>query len=496
MMMNGYGKSDEPIVPQKATNKANAQTASAAESPEGRGSVKGKPREQTSTRAQDRSRLQHALKRIRKAIGRDRSMQLTGLWHHVYDAGRLREAYHGINPSGAPGIDGQTWEQYGENLEENLKRLSDSLRTGKYRARPVRRQYIPKADGRQRPIGVPALEDKIVQRAATEVLNEVYEREFKGFSYGFRPGRSQHRALDALYMGLMRKRVNWIVDADIRGFFDTIDHQWMLKFVAHRIGDKRVLRHIAKWLKAGVVEEEKLTRSEEGTPQGGSISPLLSNIYLHYVLDLWVGQWRKRSARGEVIIVRYADDFVMGFEHKEEAERFLKELKERLTKFNLNLHPEKTRLIEFGRNAARQRKARGEGKPETFNFLGFTHICDKTRKRGRFIVLRQTMRKRMQAKLLEIKEELRLRMHESVPATGRWLKAVVGGYYRYHAVPRNLPAMMSFYRQIGRLWAAALRRRSHKAKLDWRRMHTIINRWIPSPHITHPYPEHRFGVTT
>lgn len=495
-MMNGYGKSDEPIVPGKATNKADAQTACAAEAPEGRGSVKGKPCEQTGPRAQNRNRLQHALKRIREAIVRDRGMRLTSLWHHVYDAGRLREAYHGINPDGAPGVDGQTWEEYGRNLEENLKRLSESLRTGKYRARPVRRQYIPKADGRQRPIGVPVLEDKIVQRAATEVLNEVYEREFKGFSYGFRPRRSQHGALDALYMGLMRKRVSWIVDADIRGFFDTIDHQWMLKFIAHRIGDKRVLRHIARWLKAGVMEEEKLTRSEEGTPQGGSISPLLSNIYLHYVLDLWVEQWRKRSARGEVIIVRYADDFVMGFQHREDAERFLTELKERLTRFSLSLHPEKTRLIEFGRNAAEQRKARGEGKPETFNFLGFTHICDKTRKRGKFIVLRQTMRKRMQAKLLEIKEELRGRMHESVPATGRWLKAVVGGYYRYHAVPRNLPAMMSFYRQIGRLWAATLRRRSHKAKLDWRRMYTIINRWIPSPHITHPYPEHRFGVTT
>jgi len=399
-MMNGNGKSDEPIVPRKAANKADMHNAHAAEPPEGRGSVKGKPCGHTSTRAQDRIRLQHALKRIRKAIVRDRSIQLTGLWHHVYDPGR------------------------------------------------------------------------------------------------FRPGRSEHRALDALYMGLMRKRVNWIVDADIRGFFDTIDRQWTMKFIAHRIGDKRVLRHIAKWLKAGVMEEEKLTRSEEGTPQGGSISPLLSNIYLHYVLDLRVEQWRKRTARGEVIIVRYADDFVMGFQHKEDAERFLKELRERLAKFNLKLHPKKTRLIEFGRNAARQRRARGEGKPETFNFLGFTHFCDKTRKRGRFIVLRQTMRKRMQAKLLEIKEEHRMRMNESVPATGRWLRAVAGGYYRYHAVPRNLPAMMSFYRQIGRQWAASLSRRSHKAKLDWRRMHTIIKRWIPSPHITHPYPEHRFGVTT
>jgi RNA-directed DNA polymerase len=492
-MMNGDGKSDQPIVPQKPPNKAQARGAEAAE---GRGWAKGKPQEQTNPRAQDRNRLQQALERIRQAIKKDKKRQLTSLWHHVYDPGRLREAYRGLNPRSAPGVDGQTWKEYGEKLEENLRRLSQALRKGTYRAKPVRRHYIPKADGRQRAIGIPTLEDKIVQRAATEVLNEVYEREFKGFSYGFRPGRSQHRALDALYMGLMRKRVNWVLDTDIRGYFDSIDHKWLLKFVEHRIKDKRLLRHLAKWLKAGVMEEGRFTQSEEGTPQGGSISPLLSNIYLHYVLDLWVEQWRKCQAQGDLIIVRYADDFVMGFEHKIEAERFLEELQERFAKFNLNLHPEKTRLIEFGRQAAAQRKARGEAKPETFSFLGFMHACDKTRKSGRFIVLRQTMRKRMQAKLRDIKEGLRTRMHETIPETGKWLRAVVTGYYRYHGVPRNLPAMMSFYRQIGRLWAAALGRRSHKANLSWRRMWTLINRWIPAPHITHPYPEHRFGVTT
>jgi len=495
-MKNDQGKSDKPVVPEKPANKADAQTASVAEAVEERGLAKGNPQEQTRRRAQDRIRLQHELERIRKAIRRDPQMKLTNLWPHVYDVARLREAYYGLNPKSAPGVDGLWWYDYGKELEGNLEGLSERLRTGKYHAKPVKRHYIPKADGRQRPIGIPALEDKIVQRAASEVLNGVYEREFKGFSYGFRPGRSQHRALDALYIGLMRKRVGWVLDADIRGFFDAIDHQWLLKFVAHRINDKRLLRHLAKWLKAGVLEEGTLTRNEEGTPQGGSISPLLSNIYLHYVLDLWVEQWRKRHAHGDVIIVRFADDFVMGFQNKTEAEQFLEELRERLAKFNLALHPEKTRLIEFGRYAAANRKARGEGRPETFDFLGFTHTCDRTYKGKRFIVLRQTISKRMRAKLKEIKEDLRKRMHKPVPEVGKWLRSVVNGYYRYHAVPRNLPAMKSFYREIGLQWHAALCRRSHKATVDWKRMYKIINRWIPAPHVTHPYPEQRFGVIT
>ena len=494
-MKHSHRKSDRPIVPKKPSNKVDAG-ASAAERVEGRGLAKGNPQEQNSSRAQHRSELTHALERIRKAVKRDKKKQLTSLWHHVYDVRRLREAYYGLNPKSAPGIDGQHWQEYGERLEENLQRLSEELRTSRYRAAAVRRHYIEKADGRMRPIGIPTLEDKIVQRATTEVLNAVYEGEFKGFSYGFRPARSQHRALDALYIAMMKKRVNWVLDADIKAFFDTIDHQWMAKFIEHRISDRRILRHIAKWLKAGVMEEGKLMQSEEGTPQGGSISPLLSNIYLHYVLDLWVEQWRKRHARGDVVIVRYADDFVMGFQSKAEAERFLRELRERFTQFNLNLHPEKTRLVEFGRHAASERSRRGESKPETFNFLGFTHICDVTRKNKRFIVLRQTNSKRMGAKLKEIKEALRKRMHAAIPETGRWLRAVVQGYYQYHAVPRNLPAMVSFYRRTGQLWAAALNRRSHKAAIGWERMYKIINRWLPTPYITHPYPEHRFGVTT
>ena len=446
-MTHGSGKSDRPIVPEKLPNKAEAV--------EGRGLAKGNPQEQNSSRTQSRIGLTHALERIRRAAKKDKKMQFTNLWHPVYDVNRLREAYYGLNPRSAPGI-----------------------------------------DGRMRPIGIPTLEDKILQRATTEVLNAVYEVEFKGYSYGFRPGRNQHKALDALYIALMKKRVNWVLDADIQAFFDTIDHEWLLKFIGHRIGDGRLLRQIARWLKAGVMEEGKLTRSEEGTPQGGSISPLLSNIYLHYVLDLWVEQWRKRQAHGDVIIVRYADDFVMGYQHKAEATQFLTELRGRFIKFNLSLHPEKTRLIEFGRPAAVERKRRGEGKPETFGFLGFTPICDVTRARGKYIVLRQTIRKRMGAKLREIKEELRDRLNDPIPRTGKWLRAVVGGYYRYHAVPRNLPAMLSFYRRVCQLWQAALNRRSHKAATGWKQMYKIINRWLPSPKVMHPYPEHRFGVTT
>jgi RNA-directed DNA polymerase len=494
-MKHDPGKSDRPVVPQKPSNKAGAPKASAAEVVEGRGLAEGNPQEQNSSRAQHRTRLNHALERIRTAIERDRKMRLSSLWHHVCDVNRLRAAYCELNPRSAPGIDGQRWQEYGSQLEENLQTLSEKLRRGCYRAKAVRRHYIPKADGRQRPIGIPTLEDKIVQRATVEVLNVVYEREFKGFSYGFRPGRRPHDALDALYLGIMKKRVHWVLDADIQGYFDSIDHRWLMKFLEHRISDRRLLRQISQWLKAGVMEEGKLMNSEEGTPQGGSISPLLSNIYLHYVLDLWVNQWRKRNAHGEVVIVRYADDFVLGFQHKAEAEQFLAELRERFAKFHLCLHPEKTRLMEFGRYAAATRRARGDSKPETFNFLGFTHICDVTLKSGKFIVLRQTMAVRMRAKLAEIKTELRKRMHESVEGLGKWLRAVVNGYYRYHAVPRNLPTMIRFYRAVGRLWHAALERRSQKATLGWSRMFTLINRWLPAPRVLHPYPEHRCDVT-
>ena len=351
------------------------------------GKSRTQPRDRTYVETED---LQSALERIRQVACRDKELRFTSLWHHVTNIDRLRQAYFGLKRNAAPGVDGLTWQQYGESLEENLQDLSARLKRGAYRAKPVRRAYIPKADGRQRPLGVTALEDKIVQRSTVQVLNAIYETDFLGFSYGFRPGRSPHHALDALYVGIMRKRVNWVLDADVCGFFDAIDHKWLLKFIEHRIADPRVISHLKKWLKAGIVEDGKRTEIESGTPQGGSVSPVLANVYLHYVFDLWADQWRRRHARGDVIIVRFADDFTVGFEFREDAERFLADLRDRFHTFHLELHPDKTRLIEFGRYAARDRKRRGEGKPESFDFLGFTHTCDRTRN-GRFIVLRQTI---------------------------------------------------------------------------------------------------------
>ena len=362
------------------------------------GKSRTQPRDRTYVETED---LQSALERIRQVACRDKELRFTSLWHHVTNIDRLRQAYFGLKRNAAPGVDGLTWQQYGESLEENLQDLSARLKRGAYRAKPVRRAYIPKADGRQRPLGVTALEDKIVQRSTVQVLNAIYETDFLGFSYGFRPGRSPHHALDALYVGIMRKRVNWVLDADVCGFFDAIDHKWLLKFIEHRIADPRVIRHLKKWLKAGIVEDGKRTEIESGTPQGGSVSPVLANVYLQYVFDLWADQWRRRHARGDVIIVRFADDFTVGFEFREDAERFLADLRDRFHTFHLELHPDKTRLIEFGRYAARDRKRRGEGKPESFDFLGFTHTCDRTRN-GRFIVLRQTMRKRMCARSLAL----------------------------------------------------------------------------------------------
>jgi RNA-directed DNA polymerase len=356
--------------------------------------------------------------------------------------------------------------------------------------------YIPKADGRQRPLGVTALEDKIVQRAAVEVLNAIYETDFLGFSYGFRPGRSQHQALDALYTGLLTRKVNWVLDLDIRGFFDTLSHEWLVKFIEHRIADRRVVRLIQKWLNAGVLEDGKRTRVEEGTPQGGSASPLLANVYLHYVFDLWVQAWRRKQAHGDLIVVRFADDIVLGFQEKSDADQFRAELTERMRKFNLELHPEKTRLLEFGPFAIDQRQWRGEGKPETFNFLGFTHICIKKRSSGRFTVLRQTIRKKMQAKLNEVKAELQRRMHEPVPEQGKRLQAVVRGHIRYYGVPGNQPALAIFRFRVGWLWHRSLSRRSQNGRVLWERMRRLITRWLPSPSVCHPYPLRRMGVIT
>ena len=423
-------------------------------------------------------------------------MRFTALLHHVYDLDTLRSAYLSLKRNAAPGVDGETWRHYGETLEANLQDLSERLKRGAYRAKPVRRAYIAKSDGRQRPLGVPVLEDKIVQRATVEVLNAIYEIDFVGFSYGFRPGRSQHQALDALYTALLTRKVNWVLEVDIRGFFDAIDHGWLVKFLEHRIADRRLVRLIQKWLNAGVLEDGKRIRAEEGTPQGGSISPLLANIYLHYVFDLWVQAWRRKQACGEVIVVRFADDIVLGFQYPSDAERLRQELAERLGKFGLELHPDKTRLLEFGPFAAENRKRRGDGKPETFDFLGFTHICGRKRSNGRFTVQRQTVRKRLQAKLSEVKAELRRRMHESIPEVGQWLSSVVRGHFLYYGVPTNFHALSRFRFQVAWLWHRVLSRRSQRGRVTWVRMQRLIARWLPPVRICHPYPLRRFGVIT
>src|ERR1700726_3723728 len=492
-MTNGPGKSDSPVVPGKSPNKAGQP---AAEGMEGRGLAKGNLPQQNASRIQSRNNAPSALERVRQAAKKDRKLRFTVLLHHIDNPETLQMAYFSLKKEAAPGGDGETWRHYGEQLEVNLQDLSERLKRGAYRAKPVRRVFIPKADGRQRPLGVPALEDKIVQRAAVEVLNAIYETDFLGFSYGFRPGRSQHQALDALYTGLLTRKVNWVLDLDIKGFFDGISHEWLVKFVEHRIADRRVVRLIQKWLRAGVLEDGKRMRVEEGTPQGGSASPLMVNIYLHYVLDLWVQAWRQKRAHGDVIVVRFADDLVVGFRDKADADQFRAELTERMRKFNLELHPEKTRLLEFGPYAIDQREWRGEGKPETFNFLGFTHICVKKRSTGRFTVLRQTIRKRLQAKLNEVKAELQRRMHDPIPEQGKWLQAVVRGHLRYYGVPINTPALRLFRFQVGGLWRRALMRRSQNGHILWDRMRRLIARWLPPPTVCHPYPLRRMGVIT
>jgi group II intron reverse transcriptase/maturase len=377
----------------------------------------------------------------------------------------------------------------------NLQNLHERLRRGAYRAKPSRRVYIPKADGRQRPLGIASLEDKLVQRAVVEVMNAIYEVDFLGFSYGFRPNRSQHDALDALAYGIQTKKVNWVLDADIRGFFDALKHEWLMKFLGHRVADKRLLRLIQKWLAAGVLEHGSWTASEQGSPQGATVSPLLANIYLHYVFDLWVHQWRKRHATGNVIVVRYADDFVVGFQKWEDAQRFYADLSARVQKFGLELHPEKTRVIEFGRFADQRRREVGKGRPETFKFLGFTHICGKSKTNG-FLLLRHTIPERMTAKLAEVKAELQTRRHHSIPEQGKWLGSVLRGYYAYHAVPTNVHALQAFLTQVERHWLKALRRRGQRDRTNWARMRILSKRWLPTPKILHPWPTPRFDART
>src|ERR671918_1657991 len=489
--MDVCGESDGLIVPTKRANKVGAY-ALAAESAEGRRPAKGNAPQAHLRRTQSRECKSQGLWRIREAARRDRRTRFTALLHHITPA-LLRASYWELNRLAVPGIDGETWAEYGKHLVVRIEDLHERVQRGTYRAKPSRRAWIPKSSG-QRPLGIAALEDKIVQQAVRRGLEEIFEVEFVGLSYGFRPGRSAHNALDALWVGLMERRINWVLDCDIRGFFDAINHEWLMKFIGHRVGDRRVLRLIRKWLRAGVSEEGQWSKTVVGTPQGSVISPFLANVYLHYVLDLWVTHWRKHHAQGDVIVVRYADDFVMGFQHRLEAERCLQELKQRLGKFGLELHPEKTRLIEFGRFAAERRSKAGLGKPETFSFLGFTHYCGKTRK-GAFTIKRQSMAKRMRAKLLEIKAQLKRHMHSTVTEMGMWLRSVVRGWLNYHAVPGNSLSLGRFRNEVGRLWFGVLRRRSQKFRRRcWQYMARLIRYWLPPARILHPYPNERLVV--
>ena len=455
--------------------------------------TKGNPGQSPAGRTQSRAEASSGLDRIRQAARRDRHIRFTNLMHHV-TVDLLREAYFALKRNAVPGLDNVTWVAYGQDMEARLPDLHDRVQSGRYRAQPSKRSWILKPDGRQRPLGIACLEDKIVQQAVVWVLNEIYEQDFLGFSYGFRPGRSPHRALDAVWVGILRRKVNWVLDVDIRSFFDTIDHGWLMKLLEVRVADRRVLRLIAKWLRAGVSEDGQWSKTDVGTPQGAVISPLLANVYLHYVFDQWVAQWRRRPGCGDVIVVRYADDVVMGFQHRHEAERFLEELRVRMLEYGLELHPGKTRLIEFGRFAATNRSQRGEDKPKTFEFLGFTHICAKRRSDGGFTVLRKTIGRRLRRKAKEVREALMRHRHQPVPDQGRWLRSVVQGFFNYHAVPGNRDALNTFRTLVNCAWLRALRRRSQKGqKLTWDRMKRLIATWIPTAKVLHPYPNQRLA---
>jgi RNA-directed DNA polymerase len=488
--MHDPEKSDRAVVPMNQPNKGES---SLAEVGEGRARTKENIVPSNTSPTQSGERVSQGLSGVRQAAKGRKQERFTALLHHA-SVGLLRDSFYALKRQAAPGVDGVTWKEYETGLEDRIVDLHSRVHRGAYQAQPSRRVYIPKADGRQRPLGIAALEDKIVQQAVVTILDQIHEVDFKGFSYGFRPGRNPHQALDALAVGIQRKRVNWVLDADIRGFFDNLSHEWAIKFVEHRVADRRILRLIQKWLKAGVSEDGQWSETKVGTPQGAVVSPLLANVYLHYVFDLWVEAWRKKAAQGDVIVVRYADDLVAGFESRAEAERFLEAFRERLAKFGLELHAEKTRLIEFGQYAERNRKRREEAKPETFTFLGFTHYCGKRRSDGSFIVWRKTAKKRLVAKLRAIKAELVRRKHEPSAQVGEWLKKVVHGYYQYHAVPGNLSQLNIFRHRVCRLWRAVLIRRSQRAEMNWQRLNRLLERWIPPPRVLHPYPQVRFAV--
>lgn len=491
LMMHEFRESDSPIVPKKQPNKTVLQRT-VAEAAEERGLAKRNANKDSKVRTQSRVALPESLLRIRQT-SKEKGDKFNALFHHVYSAETLKVAFFSLKRKSSAGVDQVTWHEYKEHLDANLDDLSHRLKLGTYRPEPVNRRYIPKSDGRLRPIGIPVLEDKIVQKAAVLVLNQVYEEIFKNFSYGFRPGRSQHDALDAVAVGLEKRKINWILDCDIQGFFDHLSHQWLLRFIGHRVSDKRIIRLIKDWLKAGILDEGNYHSTEEGTPQGGSISPLLANIYLHYVLDLWVTRQRKHDTKGQVIVVRYADDFIIGFQYNRDAKRFWQLLSSRLNQFGLSLNETKTRLVHFGKYATRDRAKKGMGRPETFEFLGFTHICS-TSPIGRFMVIRQTNAKRMRRKLKEIKQQLRYRLHDKIRDVGKWLKSVLTGHYRYYGVPYNFVKMRAFYNELIKLWHKQLKRRSQRTKVTWARMRRIKDQYLPYPKIYHTFPSKRLVV--
>ncbi len=484
-MMDGTQKSDGTVIPEKGRNAGRP-----GDDLEGRVSAKENSVQPDTCRTQGRGSVTQGLDRVREKARESKEERFTALLHHVTKE-RLEAAYRGLNRRAAPGVDATTWEEFGREADTRIKDLHDRVHRGTYRPAPSRRVYIPKPDGRQRPLGIASIEDKVVQQAVVEVLNAIYEVDFLGFSYGFRPKRSAHQALDALVVGIESRNVNWVLDADIKGFFDAIDHEQLMACIEQRVGDRRILRLIGKWLRAGVMEDGSWIASEKGTPQGATISPLLANVYLHYVFDLWAHEWRGQHARGNVVIVRYADDFVVGFEHRDDAERFLDALRARMAAYKLDLHPDKTRLIAFGERAARDHWMGRGGRPGSFNFLGFTHTCTRTRK-GRFLIRRQTIARKMAAKLKEIKTELKRRCNHSVKTVGRWLSQVLRGYYQYHAVPTNHRRLRTFRAQVRWLWGRMLRRRSQRHRLSAKRLDALSSQFLPLPRILHPWPNQAF----
>ncbi len=457
--------------------------------------TKGSLHEPVTAWTQSQGTVSPGLMRVRRVAREGQVGQFTALLHHV-TPDLLEASYRALKRNAAPGVDGTTWESYGKDLRANLSTLHARLHRGSYRAKPARRVYIDKADGTQRPLSILCLEDKIAQHAISQVLHAIYEEEFVGFSYGFRPGRGQHQALDALYTGLLYRKVNWVLDLDIQRFFDAVDHEWMLRMLAHRIADHRLLRLIRSWLEVGISDETgRRQGSDRGLPQGAVISPLLANVFLHYVFDLWIQRWRTRTAGGDVIVVRFADDIVVGFQHQWEAERFHRELSTRLGEFGLAPHPQKTRLIEFGRFAVRDRKKRGQSKPETFSFFGFTHVCRHNWK-GKFVLTRYTQSSRLRSTLLAVKQGLRYRLHDPIGETGEWLGRVVRGHLNYFAVPGNSKRIASFVFHVRWLWIRSLRRRSQRSRMPFSRFGPIADRFLPSARILHPFPVKRFEAST